>query len=314
MTLSIFLVFIFQVFPFLLVQKSNVPPKQPQNIAADDTHAVADPTLLEAGQATTLNPAKPGNGEARLISYNIRWRSGKELKEIIQLFRSDKELGNPTILGLQEVDRNKKRSGNANTAKLIADELGLYYAWAAPPTPKPGEEEETGVAILSVYPLTNLQRIVLPHAGPGQRRRVALGASVKIGGRVLRVYSAHAETRISMDKKLEQLNALLKDLAQYPPGTPAIIVGDLNTWQSDAAPKTIKLFSDAGFKTPFGSQKTFSQKVMFVPIQFRLDWIWLRGIEPIEHGIDREVDVSDHFPLWTTVKIETAKKEDGEKR
>src|SRR5262249_14249561 len=57
---------------------------------------------------------------------------------------------------LQEVDRNKKRSGKTNTAKLLADELGLYYAWAAPPTVKPNEEEETGVALLSVHPLTKI--------------------------------------------------------------------------------------------------------------------------------------------------------------
>jgi len=80
------------------------------------------------------------------------------------------------------------------------------------------------------------------------------------------------------------------------------------TWQADAAPKTIKLFSDAGFKTPFGSEKTFSQKVLFVPIDFRLDWIWLRGLEVQSHGIDREVVMSDHWPLWTNVKLGDGKK------
>ena len=268
---------------------------------------VDDSSLLESGRASNLR-AIPNNAEIRIVSYNIRWRSGDDLNELIKLFRNDAELGNPAIMALQEVDRKKKRSGNTNTAKLLAEELGLYYAWAAPPTAKTGEEEETGVAILSAYPLADVRRIVLPHEGPGKRRRVALGASIKAGDVEIRVYSAHAETRISMDKKIDQLSAVLEDLKSHNQQTPAIIMGDFNTWQPDAAPKTIKLFSDAGFVTPFGSEKTFSQKVLLVPIDLRLDWIWMRGLEAISCGIDREVKVSDHWPLWTNVKLQSVKR------
>ena len=158
------------------------------------------------------------HGEIKVISYNIRWRSGDDLKKIIKLFKDDPEIGGAAILCLQEVDRRKKRSGHTNTAKLIADELGMHYAWAAPPAPKPTDEEETGVAILSVYPLSDVRRIVLPHEGPGHRRRVALGATVEIDDRKWRVYSAHSETRIAVDKKLEQFKAVLDDLAQLSGG------------------------------------------------------------------------------------------------
>ena len=307
MTLAILLLFVFQIFPLLLIQKSAAPKGTSGQVQTKETKSDNDAHLLESGEPRSKRGAIPPNTEIRVISYNIRFRSGDKLKEIIENFRKDEELGKPTILALQEVDRNKKRSGKTNTAKLLADELSLHYAWTAPPAAKPNDEEETGVAILSIYPLTNVKRIVLPHEGPNGRRRVALGATVKIGDHDLRVYSAHAETRVSMEKKLEQLKALLEDLAQQPPETPAIIMGDLNTWQSDAAPRTIKLFSDAGFSTPFGSEKTFSQRVLLVPIQFRLDWIWLRGLEAINHGIDRELNVSDHWPLWTIVRIPSPK-------
>ena len=53
---------------------------------------------------------------------------------MIKLLKDDPEIGGASILALQEVDRRKKRSGNNNTAKMIADELGLHYAWAAPPS------------------------------------------------------------------------------------------------------------------------------------------------------------------------------------
>ena len=301
MTLALFAaVLLVHALP-LPIQQNSSQRVERTTTQTKEAHASDNSILLESGQAAKLRPPATAD-QFRVISYNIRWRSGEDLKKLISLFREDEEIGNATVLALQEVDRHKDRSGKTNTAKLIADELGLYYAWAAPPPAKPGKAEETGVAILSAYPLSNICRLVLPHEGPGRRRRVALGASVRINNVEVRVYSAHAETRISMTKKLDQLGVLLTDLGHHT-GTPAIIMGDLNTWQGDAERKTIKLFSDAGFTTPFGSQTTFSTKVLFVPIDFRLDWIWFRGIEPINHGIDRKINISDHWPLWTIVKL-----------
>jgi endonuclease/exonuclease/phosphatase family metal-dependent hydrolase len=190
---------------------------------------------------------------------------------------------------------------------MIADELGLHYAWAAPPAPKPKDEEETGVAILSVYPLSDVRRIVLPHEGPNRRRRVALGATIEVGSRQWRIYSAHAETRIDFDKKLEQFKAILQDLAQYPRDTPAIVMGDLNTWEAGAGRKTIKLFADAGLKTPFGDKPTFRRRLLLVPIELELDWVLLRGLEPASHGIDNTIEISDHWPLWTIVRSAAAR-------
>jgi endonuclease/exonuclease/phosphatase family metal-dependent hydrolase len=261
-----------------------------------------DVPLLESGKAANLRPQTSSPAEIKILQYNIRWRSGDDLKTLIKLFQTDPQIGNAKILALQEVDRHKKRSGNNNTAKLIADELGMHYVWAAPPAAKPTDEEETGVAILSVYPLSDVQRLVLPHTGPGGRRRVALGVTVEIENQRWRVYSAHTETRIPVGKKLEQFKAVLDDLAHYPANMPAIVMGDLNTWEPNADGKTSKFFLDAGLKTPFGGQATFKRRVLFVPIELKLDWVWLRGLEAVSCGIDRQVEVSDHFPLWTNLK------------
>lgn len=262
-----------------------------------------DVPLLEEGKGATLRKQTSAPQEIKVVSYNIRWRSGEELKKIIKLLQEDPEVGGASILGLQEVDRRKKRSGHSNTVKMIADELGLHYAWAAPPAAKPTDEEETGVALLSVHPLSDVRRIVLPHKGPNGRRRVAVGATIEIDKRPWRVYSAHAETRIAFDKKLEQFKAIIQDLAQYPPDMPAIVMGDLNTWERGAGRKTIKFFADAGLKTPFGKAPTFRQRVMFVPIELELDWVLLRNLEPASFGIDRGIEISDHWPLWTNVKF-----------
>ena len=266
-----------------------------------------DVSLLESGQGTTLRKQTSAPAEIKVISYNIRWRGGDDLKTLIKLLQEDPEIGCASILALQEVDRHKKRTGHHNTVKTIADALGMYYAWAAPPTAKATDEEETGVAILSIYPLSDVQRIVLPHPGPGERRRVALGATVEMNNRKWRVYSAHAETRIKIGKKLEQYKAVLDDLAHFPADMPAIIMGDFNTWEPNVDGKVTKLFSNAGLKTPFGDQSTFRRKVLFVPIELKLDWVWLRGLEAATFGIDKKIEVSDHWPLWTNVKMEPQK-------
>jgi len=147
------------------------------------------------------------------------------------------------------------------------------------------------------------RRIVLPHEGPNRRRRVALAATVRIYGKDFRVYSMHGETRIAMDKKVEQMNTLIQDLKRFPENMPVILVGDFNTWEGSAEGKTLKLFREAGLYTPFGSQSTFRARVLFVPIEFRLDWVWLRGVQAVTYGIDKKVSLSDHYPLWANVKV-----------
>ena len=97
--------------------------------------------LLESGTPVKLRQLGPTNGEIKIVSYNIRYRGGDDLKQLIKLFREDPEIGNAVVIGLQEVDRKKKRSGNTNTARIISNELQMNYAWAAPPTAKPTDEE-----------------------------------------------------------------------------------------------------------------------------------------------------------------------------
>jgi len=263
-----------------------------------------DTKLLEIGQASKLQSPAKSSAAIKVVSYNIRWRGGAQLLELIKLLKQDQEIGGAAIIGLQEVDRNKKRTENKNTVKLIAETLGFYYAWTAPPAITEDLEEETGVAILSSYPLADVHRIILPHEGPGGRRRVALGATIAIADTRLRVYTVHAENRIPVARKIDQTKAVLTDLAQYPKDMPAIILGDLNTWEPEAVEKTSKLLPEENFSTPFDNDlATFSRRILIVPIKLKLDWIWLRGMEATIHGIDKKIDLSDHWPLWVVVKM-----------
>ena len=285
-------------FAFLISPLSSGPAR---------SACVDERELLETGRASALFPTPASPGEFKIVSYNIRWRCCEELRQLIEMLRSDAEIGRASIIGLQEVDRNKKRTRHTNTVREMAEALGMYYAWAAPPPPPASQEqeEETGVAILSHYPLTEVRRIVLPQPGPGGRRRVALGATVKLGDASLRVYSIHAETRIAVDQRLKQFQAMLDDLKHHAKTESAIVLGDFNTWQGTAPRDTTRLFESAGFTTPFpADEPTHQWKQFILTVKLKLDWVWLRGLSATGYGIDREINISDHWPLWANVRLD----------
>lgn len=264
----------------------------------------SDVALVETGGASKVEAKRVTPREIRIVSYNMRWRGGDDLDELIKLLKEDREIGGAAVIGLQEVDRKKKRTSSTNTARKMADELGMYYAWAAPPPAKGKErdEEETGVAILSPFPLSDVTRIVLPNPGPGGRRRAAIGATIQIGGKKLRVYSVHAEVRTSNEKRIGQLNAVLDDLHNHHKQVKhAVVLGDFNTVMGKDISATSRLFTEKGFQTPFSiiepTWRTFI-------IKLKLDWLWLRGFDVKDFGIDKKIEMSDHWPLWATVTLE----------
>lgn len=263
-----------------------------------------EPLLLEVGGGEVKAekaPAAPA--ELRVVSYNIRYRAGDDLKEIIRLLKDDPEIGGAHLIGLQEVDRNKRRTGNVNTARQLAEALGMNYAWAAPPDTDGDDEEETGVAILSVFPLTDVSRVLLTHEGPDGRRRVAVGATVQIGATAVRVYSVHAETRMPVEKKVEHWRAVLDDLRLHETAAGVVVLGDFNTIKGKDVKAARRLFTDAGFKAPHADDHTTWRTFV---IKLKLDWLWLRGLDAQSSGIDKRVDLSDHWPLWATVRLPPA--------
>ena len=264
--------------------------------------------LLETGRAARPADHPHQTTEIRVATYNIRWRTGPELQQISDWLLAKRA----QLIALQEVDRAKERTSKTNNARALAEALGMYYAWAAPPLPKSSKEkeEETGVELLSSYPLRDAVRMVLPHEGPGGRFRVALGATVTIDKRNFRIYSVHSETRIPVPEKIDQLQAVLDDLKRFPKSTPAIIMGDFNSWEPATVEQVRQLFTRADFTTPFpDNESTFRRSAVVFDIDLKLDWIWLRGLTSQSFGIDRRLTVSDHFPLWSVVSVSKAKTE-----
>jgi endonuclease/exonuclease/phosphatase family metal-dependent hydrolase len=273
-----------------------MPPEHQAHAHTD----AKEPALLEVGGESKRVEERAAPDELKIVSYNIRWRGGDDLKQIIRMLKEDPEVGGAQVIGLQEVDRNKKRTGNVNTARQLAEALGMRYAWAAPPDADGDGEEETGVALLSVFPMSDVSRVLLTHEGPEGRRRVAVGATLRVGRRDVRVYSVHAETRMPVKKKVAHWRTVLDDLQLYPQVTRAVVVGDFNTIKQKDAAALHQLFEGEGFKTPIADDEMTWRTFI---IGLKLDWVWLRGLEARAAGVDRDSDLSDHWPTWVKVKL-----------
>ena len=276
----------------------------PPRAASGVVRKESEPSLLEVGGELKNAAAVAVAPEyLKVVSYNIRWRGGDDLQKLIKLLREDPEIGGAQVIGLQEVDRNKKRTGNVNTARQLAEALGMRYAWAAPPDTDKDGEEETGVLLLSTYPLSNVERIVLEGEGPDGRKRVAVGATLTVGRAALRVYSVHAETRMPVEKKVGHWRSVLEDLKRFPEARGVIVLGDFNTVKGKDVKAARKLFAGAGFATPFADDKSTWKTFI---IKLKLDWLWLRGLDAASFGIDKSVGLSDHWPLWAKLKLPKA--------
>ncbi|MFL6333153.1 MAG: endonuclease/exonuclease/phosphatase family protein [Pyrinomonadaceae bacterium] len=265
--------------------------------ARDDANR---PALLEVGGEAGAGKVPAAPAELKVVSYNIRYRGGDDLKQLIKLLKDDPEIGGAHVIGLQEVDRNKRRTDNVNTARQLAEGLGMRYAWAAPPDDDDDGEEETGVALLSTFPLTDVTRILLPNEGPGGRRRVAVGATIQVGRTPVRVYSVHAETRMPLAKKVEQWQAVLDHLRLDREAAGAIVLGDFNTIKGKDVKAARRLFAQAGFTTPLPDNDTTFKTFV---VHLKLDWLWLRGLEASASGIDKDIDLSDHWPIWARIRL-----------
>ncbi len=184
--------------------------------------------------------------QVRVMTWNIWWRFGPRWRErqpgILETIRRF----TPDVVGLQEV----WGTDPVTQADELADDLGMYAAFAAPSYPAaPASPErpdqagvELGVALLSRWPITQYEGIAMP-----SRHRawdpVVLRATVDHPAGPLPVLVAcleHATTY--SDDRLAQAG-LLADLATDPStdgSCPSLAMGDLNAAADSAVLRPLR--------------------------------------------------------------------------
>lgn len=144
----------------------------------------------------------------------------------------------------------------------------------------------------------------LPSSLPLMQRRlgsrITLVTELQFAGKLLVVYNPHLESRSMGKIQMEQLDEILADLdGHYPPGTNAIIGGDLNSKYNPSV--FLHKLQKAGFQSALGDRIERTHKIAMA-----LDWIFVRGPFTLTEGkVDKTAPGSDHYPI--EVRLQAAK-------
>ena len=245
-------------------------------------------------------------GRERTVAENLR-TAARSFADGVLLPRVD-------VLALQEADKRTARAGGHHVARELAEALGT--AWVHVPAGIPRgqkpkarqwwldfeepiglyDEGDTGVALLSHFPMSEVTRIDLPWKECPWRPRLAMGATIAVGDRQLRIINAHVDPHAAVGGQLEQLEVLQAHAERSI--HPTLILGDFNTLSRHKAVETRNFLESHGYSTPF---PTGTATWRGTGIRLHADWIFGRGVTIGKWGVARPLNVSDHWPIWAEV-------------
>ena len=259
-------------------------------------------------------------GLGRKFGYNFPTKRaeaiGRNINTAARAFSENVLLPPPDILALQEADKATGRAGGQHIAARLAEELHLFYVHVGVGLPlgiKPKQREwwlnfeeqvaiddqgDMGVALLSRVPLRDLERVDLPWHDCAWRPRLAMAATVTLGGQMVRLFNAHIDPHGPLDNQQQQTEAVL-ELAEKHNG-PVVFLGDFNTLSKKKAIEIRKLLESRGYTTPFPTNIPTWRGAGL--LSFHADWIFVRGVRVNRWGVARPLDVSDHWPIWAEIE------------
>lgn len=260
--------------------------------------------LITGGLLRRLGVSRPAR-RASLVNRNIT--------KAARAFMNGLKMPPADLIALQEADRETARAGGRHVARELAALLNMNYARAASPTPdeeepKPkqwyldfeerirrGEQGDTGVALLSRFPLSQAARVELPWTQCPWRPRLAMTASVPFAGGALRVFNAHIDPHAGLDEQLKQHEAVLDYADTVCAGEPCAFVGDFNTLIPAARRATRAYLESRGFTSPMNSGVGTWRAGL---LRLHADWIFTRAARVSRWGVARSLGMSDHWPVW----------------
>jgi endonuclease/exonuclease/phosphatase family metal-dependent hydrolase len=238
----------------------------------------AGPRYAAAGPSRSDEP-----DTLKIVSFNVKF--AEHVDSVIVLLREPGPLRDVDVLLLQEMDETGSRR--------IAEALGFSYVYY-PSTLHPLTKRDFGNAIVSRYLIQDDRKIVMPHLARFRHTlRTAVGATIRVGRRSLRVYSVHIATMIANgpQARREQFAAVLADAEPYPM---VVIGGDFNS------PSVPDISLARGYTWP-------TRHLPHTESFWTMDHLLLKGVAlsgAKAFGLVREIHgASDHKPVWARVVL-----------
>ncbi|MDQ2945088.1 MAG: endonuclease/exonuclease/phosphatase family protein [Acidobacteriota bacterium] len=235
------------------------------------------------------------------VSLNIAKES--DSGKVVSAIHNAPRLRDADLFLLQEVSNEES---SPSVAEETARKLGYFSSFGQS---APGVYDQ-GLALVSRYPIhdVEIKRLKACDLRFRDRKRFAIGATVRTPWGDLRVWNAHLDTRINAEERLEQLEPVIDEASCYT--GPQLIGGDFNTndlyWLRNVVPLpggpshgaairgAMKL---RGFETPFPvALNTFPR------FRRHLDWIFLRELRSLAASVE-PAPFSDHNAIWVRVGL-----------
>lgn len=242
----------------------------------------------------------------RVVSFNVHY--AKNPQQVALAIQNNHNLTHADVILLQEVEYHLREG--LGRADQIANTLGFECVYA--PASIRGARATHGLAVLTKLPVLAVEIVQLPffRLAFRSRRRIALRVELQTPQGPLQLYNVHLDTRINIKHRLEQLMAVVENFKTQEL-LPTVIAGDLNTIQAqflirtvpiffaDQRKKVVKFLKEHKFVTRRIRGYTMKQGI----VRFNLDGVYVNGLRIINSGVEREIKVSDHAPIWVDLEL-----------
>ena len=232
----------------------------------------------------------------RVMTYNIHVGVGMDKKLDLQRIAEVINRERPDLVGLQEVDRNVKRTEGKDEIVELAAMTQMEFAFAPNLDYQGGKY---GVAILSRWPIKNTVHRMFENKREAERRGM-IKAEIEIDRKIVTFVTTHLDYQFEDGRlfETEQLMRFLEDSKG-----PLIVVADLNDVPEGGAYKLMRTRFDDAWIASRAQGDGFSYPAD-KPLK-RIDHIFFRTGDRVHAKKAWVVPAlaSDHIPVVAEVEI-----------
>ncbi len=234
----------------------------------------------------------------RVVTYNVHGcigidgvRSVERTVDVLRAFDAD-------VIGLQEIDVGRARSGGLDQAEAIAVRLGMNHVFGAALDDGRGQY---GNAVLSRYPLEHLRTQKLPTWRAVSEPRCFIHARVSTAEVELEVMVTHFG--LGPIERLGQARRVVEEIAATR-STHIVLLGDLNCGRGSIAYRRLStvLLDAPRTVDPARVRATYPsyRPILRIDHVFVASGLEVRDSEVLGFGLARVA--SDHLPLIITLR------------
>lgn len=236
--------------------------------------------------------------EIKVLSYNVHHCNPPSKPGLIDVDGIAKVIldAQADLVGLQEIDMNNERSGvHLDQVEKLAELTGMHYYFSKGIDYKGGAY---GTAILSKYPISDMETVHLPEETGTERRTLSVLTVTFPNGKKVRFANTHLDFT-SDGNALTQAQSITEYFNDEV--NPIILVGDFN---AEPGSMTISHLDEVFDRS---CEQGCPPTIPVVNPRKTIDFIFYSsglGIQTMLHEVIQEHYASDHLPIWAKLKLE----------